>query len=332
MRVASITRLRWPQTCIAATIDRMLLELVVENYAVVERLRVHFHAGLNLLTGETGSGKSIVVDALGLLLGSRASAEMIRTGAARARVAGIFEVRDQGALRQAAGAGGPRDRGGRAADRTRDSGAAENRGPSWAAVRSPWRCCGTWRRSWAIFTDNTISSFCFRRMRSATCWTRSRQIASCWIARRGLYRRVARGGGGVGRAGAQRAGEAAPAGPVELPAQGDRRRGVGGRTRIPRSRTSGACCRTCRSCRRAPGRRTMRSSKARNRRCRWRGSRPSGWTSCAASIPRSEALREHLKSAEISLQEVAYTLRDYLGRAGGESGAAGGGGDAAGGD
>lgn len=73
----------------------MLLELVVENYAVVERLRVHFHAGLNLLTGETGSGKSIVVDALGLLLGSRASADMIRTGEARARVAGIFDVREQ---------------------------------------------------------------------------------------------------------------------------------------------------------------------------------------------------------------------------------------------
>src|SRR5205807_2324556 len=78
----------------------MLLELVVENYAVVERLRVNFHAGLNLLTGETGSGKSIVVDALGLLLGGRASAEMIRTGEARARVAGIFEVREQGAVRK----------------------------------------------------------------------------------------------------------------------------------------------------------------------------------------------------------------------------------------
>ena len=78
----------------------MLLELVVENYAVVERLRVHFHAGLNLLTGETGSGKSIVVDALGLLLGGRASADMIRTGEARARVAGIFEVRDQAAVRR----------------------------------------------------------------------------------------------------------------------------------------------------------------------------------------------------------------------------------------
>src|SRR6478672_6274973 len=78
----------------------MLLELVVENYAVVERLRVHFHAGLNLLTGETGSGKSIVVDAVGLLLGGRASADMVRTGAGRARVAGIFDVKDHAGVRR----------------------------------------------------------------------------------------------------------------------------------------------------------------------------------------------------------------------------------------
>ncbi len=78
----------------------MLLELVVENFAVVERLRVHFHSGLNLLTGETGSGKSIVVDALGLLLGARASADMVRTGEARGRVAGIFEVPEPAALRR----------------------------------------------------------------------------------------------------------------------------------------------------------------------------------------------------------------------------------------
>jgi DNA repair protein RecN (Recombination protein N) len=78
----------------------MLLELVVENYAVVERLRVRFHAGLNLLTGETGSGKSIVVDALGLLLGGRASADMVRTGEPRARIAGIFDVRDHAAIRR----------------------------------------------------------------------------------------------------------------------------------------------------------------------------------------------------------------------------------------
>src|SRR6185437_4998451 len=76
----------------------LLAELTVENYAVVERLRVRFHAGLNLLTGETGSGKSIVVDALGLLLGGRASPEMVRTGAPRARVSGIFEVSDSPAL------------------------------------------------------------------------------------------------------------------------------------------------------------------------------------------------------------------------------------------
>jgi DNA repair protein RecN (Recombination protein N) len=70
----------------------VLHELVVEDYAVVDRLRVRFHTGLNLLTGETGSGKSIVVDALGLLLGGRASADMIRSGSPRARVSGVFEI------------------------------------------------------------------------------------------------------------------------------------------------------------------------------------------------------------------------------------------------
>jgi len=78
----------------------MLQLLAVENYAVVERLRVRFHPGLNLLTGETGSGKSIVVDALGLLLGGRASADMIRTGEPQARVAGVFDVRDNAAIRK----------------------------------------------------------------------------------------------------------------------------------------------------------------------------------------------------------------------------------------
>jgi DNA repair protein RecN (Recombination protein N) len=79
-------------------IDAMLVELAIENYAVVENLRVRFHAGLNLLSGETGSGKSIVVDALGLLLGARASAEAVRSGSERARVSGIFEVSPSAAL------------------------------------------------------------------------------------------------------------------------------------------------------------------------------------------------------------------------------------------
>ena len=71
---------------------------MLENYAVVERIRVQFHAGLNLLTGETGSGKSIVVDALGLVLGGRASADMVRTDTERARVAAIFETPREPAL------------------------------------------------------------------------------------------------------------------------------------------------------------------------------------------------------------------------------------------
>jgi DNA repair protein RecN (Recombination protein N) len=56
----------------------------------VERARIQFHEGLNLLTGETGSGKSIVVDSLALLLGARASGDMVRTGADKARISGIF--------------------------------------------------------------------------------------------------------------------------------------------------------------------------------------------------------------------------------------------------
>lgn len=70
----------------------MLVELAVENLAVVERLRLRLHAGFNALTGETGSGKSLIVGALSLLFGGRASAEMIRSGEERAFVSGIFEI------------------------------------------------------------------------------------------------------------------------------------------------------------------------------------------------------------------------------------------------
>lgn len=71
----------------------------MENYAVVERVRVRFHPGLNLLTGETGSGKSIVVDALGLLFGGRASPDMVRSDTDRARISAIFEAPQEAACR-----------------------------------------------------------------------------------------------------------------------------------------------------------------------------------------------------------------------------------------
>ena len=68
----------------------MLVTLQIENYALIEQVSIPFGPGLTVLTGETGSGKSILVDALGLLLGERAEAGAIRSGAAQAVVTGTF--------------------------------------------------------------------------------------------------------------------------------------------------------------------------------------------------------------------------------------------------
>lgn len=74
----------------------MLRYLNIRNLAVIERLDVEFEPGLNVLTGETGAGKSIVIQAVNLLLGARASGDLIRTGASTADVQGIFELPGQG--------------------------------------------------------------------------------------------------------------------------------------------------------------------------------------------------------------------------------------------
>ena len=70
----------------------MLRLLRIRNLALIRELEIEFGRGLNLLTGETGSGKSILVDALGLLLGSRSSQEMIRSDCESAVLEGIFET------------------------------------------------------------------------------------------------------------------------------------------------------------------------------------------------------------------------------------------------
>ena len=80
----------------------MLIELRLENYAVVDNLAVEFAPGLNLLTGETGAGKSILIDALALLLGDKASADVIRSGAEKAIISAVFEV-EGGAEKTVAG-------------------------------------------------------------------------------------------------------------------------------------------------------------------------------------------------------------------------------------
>jgi len=70
----------------------VLVELRLENYAVIDNLAVEFAAGLNLLTGETGAGKSILIDALALLLGDKASSDIIRAGSDKAVISAVFEV------------------------------------------------------------------------------------------------------------------------------------------------------------------------------------------------------------------------------------------------
>jgi len=70
----------------------VLLELRLENYAVIDHLAVEFASGLNLLTGETGAGKSILIDALALLMGDKASPDVVRFGADRAVLTAVFEV------------------------------------------------------------------------------------------------------------------------------------------------------------------------------------------------------------------------------------------------
>jgi DNA repair protein RecN (Recombination protein N) len=69
----------------------VLTQLRLENYAVIDNLAVEFGRGLNLLTGETGAGKSILIDALALLLGQKASSDIIRSGSERTIISGVFE-------------------------------------------------------------------------------------------------------------------------------------------------------------------------------------------------------------------------------------------------
>jgi DNA repair protein RecN (Recombination protein N) len=73
----------------------MLTELRIRNFAIIESLTLPLARGFNVLSGETGAGKSIIIGALGLLLGERASADLIRTGADRATVEGVFDVADR---------------------------------------------------------------------------------------------------------------------------------------------------------------------------------------------------------------------------------------------
>src|SRR5580765_6418663 len=83
----------------------MLTELRVRDLATIADVTLQLGPGLNVLTGETGAGKSMLVDALSLLLGERADSGTVRPGAAKAIVEGAFEVADRAARRRIEGLG-----------------------------------------------------------------------------------------------------------------------------------------------------------------------------------------------------------------------------------
>src|SRR5579859_7568881 len=77
--------------CARIQSSNMLIELRAENYAVIDHAIAVFGPGLNLLTGETGAGKSILVDALALLMGGKSSTDVVRHGAEKAVISCVFE-------------------------------------------------------------------------------------------------------------------------------------------------------------------------------------------------------------------------------------------------
>lgn len=72
----------------------MLLELSITDFAIIEHLDIEFQSGMTVLTGETGAGKSIIIDAVGLLVGGRGSHDLIRTGAKKSVIQGNFILHD----------------------------------------------------------------------------------------------------------------------------------------------------------------------------------------------------------------------------------------------
>ena len=78
----------------------MLLEISIKNFAIIEEISLNFEQGMTVLTGETGAGKSIIIDAMNMMLGSRATTDVIRHGAPKAEIEGLFSLENSRALRE----------------------------------------------------------------------------------------------------------------------------------------------------------------------------------------------------------------------------------------
>lgn len=78
----------------------MLLEISIKNFAIIESISLNFEQGMTVLTGETGAGKSIIIDAMNMMLGARATTEVIRHGAPKAEIEGLFSIESNRALEE----------------------------------------------------------------------------------------------------------------------------------------------------------------------------------------------------------------------------------------
>ena len=154
----------------------MLRFLRIEHLAVIDAIQVEFEPGLNVLTGETGAGKSMLVEAVGLLIGGRASADLIRTGESQATVQAVFDDGPGGVDRA------PRDHSARPQPRVRQRRARDGRSAERSDVAA-----------WSSCTASTSIRRCSIHKAISSCSTSSRgllPIARWWPRRLAQWRRL----------------------------------------------------------------------------------------------------------------------------------------------
>ena len=146
----------------------MLRELSVQNLALIEDVHVELEEGYCAWTGETGAGKSLLLTALGLVLGGKASADLIRSGKTEARAAAVFEIADR--------ASGPRSRRSWAVRSTTislssrgDSRRRDAAAPRSTGCRSPSRRSRSWASYWSTSTASSKGVPCSTRTANASC-------------------------------------------------------------------------------------------------------------------------------------------------------------------
>ena len=150
----------------------MLKELSIRNFAIIDDLHIRFDAGLTILSGETGAGKSIIINAVNLILGSRASTDMVRTGAESAELEALFDVAPQSRTAQTSADMGYDMTEGllvrRVISRAEGNRSYINGRLATLQVLSPSP------KTWPASPASTPTRGCSRKTSTCSCWTSSR--------------------------------------------------------------------------------------------------------------------------------------------------------------